>query len=62
MPFQKNNPHRYRKKLCRPLGKVIGFRGYEGQTEQLKAVPDWQERLRLFVEQLIQESLQNDNI
>lgn len=55
MPFKKNNQYRYTKKLQRPLGKMIGFRGYEGQNEQLKAVPDWQEKLRLYVDKLIKE-------
>jgi hypothetical protein len=55
MPFQKNNQYRYIKKLKRPVGKMIGFRGYEDQNERLKDVPDWQERLRLYVDQLIEE-------
>jgi hypothetical protein len=54
MPFQKNNQYRYTKKLNRPLGKIIGFRGYEGQNEKLKNVPDWQEKLRLYVDKLIE--------
>jgi hypothetical protein len=29
--------------------QAIAFKGYEGQKEKLKAVPDWQERLREFV-------------
>jgi hypothetical protein len=55
MPFQKNN-HKLgaKKRLNRPLDKeTIGFKGYEGQKEKLKAVPDWQERLREFVDKLI---------
>jgi hypothetical protein len=55
MPFQENNEYRYTKKLERPLGKVIGFRSYEGQSEKLKNVPDWQEQLRLYVDKLIKE-------
>ncbi|WP_246275687.1 hypothetical protein [Brasilonema bromeliae] len=60
MPFEKNNPHRYTRKLKRPLGKMIGFRGYEGQSEQLKTVPNWQERLRQFVDQLICDLPKNE--
>ncbi|GAX46023.1 hypothetical protein NIES4075_70440 [Tolypothrix sp. NIES-4075] len=60
MPFDKDNPHRYERKLKRPLGKMIGFRGYENQNEQIKAVPDWQERLREYVEQLISENSPQD--
>lgn len=62
MPFQKNNKYRYEKKLKRPLGKMIGFRGYEEQHEKIKTVPNWQERLREFVDQLIAENdPQKDN-
>lgn len=56
MPFQKGNKLGAKKLLKRPLDKeTIGFKGYEGQKEKLKAVADWQERLRLFVDELIQE-------
>jgi hypothetical protein len=61
MPFQKGHKLGAKKRLERTLDKeVIAFKGYEGQKEKLKAVPDWQERLRLFIDDLIQESLQND--
>lgn len=57
MPFQKNNKLGAKKILNRPLGKqIIGFRGYEGQKEKLKLVPDWQEKLRSYVDQLIAEN------
>lgn len=56
MPFQKNHQLGARKRLNRPLDKeTIGFKGYEGQKEKLKAVPDWQERLREFVDKLISD-------
>ncbi len=56
MPFQNKNQLGAKKRLKRPLDKeVISFRGYEGQKEKLKAVLDWQERLREFVDQLISE-------
>ncbi len=55
MPFQKHNTYGAIKRLARPTDKaVIAFRGYEGQKEKLKAIRDWQERLRLFVDQLIE--------
>jgi hypothetical protein len=61
MPFEKNHKLGAKKILKRPLDKeVIGFKGYEGQKGKLKAVPDWQERLRVFVDELITQSLQND--
>jgi len=54
MPFQKGNKLGAKKQLKKPLDKeVIAFRGYEGQKEKLKAIPDWQERLREFVDQLV---------
>jgi hypothetical protein len=61
MPFQKGNKLGAKKHYSRPLDKeVIAFRGYEGQKEKLKTVPDWQERFRKFVDDLIQESPEND--
>ncbi|WP_445172949.1 hypothetical protein [Microcoleus sp.] len=54
MPFPKNNTFGAKKRLKRPLDKeTIGFKGYEGQRERLKAVPDWPERIREFVDKLI---------
>jgi hypothetical protein len=54
MPFPKNNTFGAKKRLKRSLDKeTIGFKGYEGQRERLKAVPDWPERIREFVDKLI---------
>jgi len=56
MPFQKSNKLGAKKFLPKPLDKQpICFKGYEGQKAQLKTVPNWQERLREYVEQLIAE-------
>lgn len=53
MPFQKGNKLGAKKRIKKPLDKeVIAFRGYKGQKEKLKAIPNWQERLREFVDQL----------
>ncbi|WP_414586291.1 hypothetical protein [Scytonema sp. PCC 10023] len=61
MPFKKGHQLGAKKKLQRPLDKqAIAFKGYEGQKEKLKAVPDWQERLREFVDQLISNLPKND--
>jgi hypothetical protein len=61
MPFQKGNKLGAKKHHSRPLDEeVIAFRGYEGQKEQLKAVPDWQERLREFVDQLLSDLPKNE--
>lgn len=58
MPFQKGHKLGAKKKLDRLLDKeAIAFKGYAGQKEKLKAVPDWQERLRGFVDHLITENL-----
>ncbi|MEH1859967.1 MAG: hypothetical protein V7L21_18645 [Nostoc sp.] len=35
--------------------KPICFKGRLGQKEKLKAVPNWQERLREFVDELIKD-------
>lgn len=56
MAFRKNNKLGAKKFLNRPLdSQPICFRGYEGTKEKLKAVPNWQERLRQFAEKLIEE-------
>lgn len=54
MPFEKGNKLGAKKRLKRPLDKeAIAFKGYKGQKEKLKAVTDWQEKLRGFVDTLI---------
>jgi hypothetical protein len=61
MTFQKGNQLGAKKRLKQPLDKdAIAFKGYEGQKEKLKAVPDWQERLREFVDQLLSEFPKNE--
>jgi hypothetical protein len=61
MPFEKGHKLGARKRLKRPLDKeAIAFKGYEGQKEKLKAVPDWQEQLREFVDQLLSELPKNE--
>ncbi|BAY65775.1 hypothetical protein H6G33_07535 [Calothrix sp. FACHB-1219] len=55
MPFPKNNKIEAKKILKEELDKLpICFQGRFGQREKLKAVPDWQERLREYVDELIQ--------
>lgn len=57
MPFRKNHKLGAQKILSRALDKQpITFKGYEGQKEALKSVPNWQERFREFAEMLINES------
>ena len=61
MPFQKGHKLGAKKRLKRPLSKeAIAFKGYEGQKEKLKAVPDWQEKFREFVDQLISDLPRNE--
>jgi hypothetical protein len=56
MTFKKNHQCGAKKILKKPLdAQPICVRGYEGQKEALKAVPGWQERLREYIDQLIQE-------
>jgi hypothetical protein len=57
MPFRENNKLGAQKILKRSLdNKPICFMGYEGTREKLKSVPDWQNRLRDYVERLIAEN------
>jgi len=54
MTFRKNHKLGAKKFLEKPLDdQPICFRGYKGSKEKLKAVPNWQERLRQYVEELI---------
>lgn len=56
MVFQKKNKLGAKRIYTQPVdSKVIAFRGRIGQIEKLKTVPDWQERLRDYVDQLIEE-------
>jgi hypothetical protein len=56
MPFQKNHKLGAKKFIERPLDQQpICFKGYEGQKEALKVIPDWQSKLRDFVDTLLQE-------
>ncbi|MBE9212336.1 hypothetical protein IQ247_06375 [Plectonema cf. radiosum LEGE 06105] len=54
MPFQKNNQLGAKKIVKGELDQLpICFKGRAGQKEKLKTIPDWQERLREFVDILI---------
>ena len=56
MPFHKNHKLGARKIYARPLDKqIIGFKGFEGQKEKLKNIPNWQNKLRNYVDLLIEE-------
>ena len=57
MVFRKNNKLGAKKFLTRPLDdQPVTFKAYRGNKEALKNVPNWQERLRNYVERLIDES------
>lgn len=59
MPFQKNNPYSYRPDGDAPLDKhPVCFNVRVGVREQLKGVNGWQDRMRAFVDELIQENLE----
>lgn len=56
MPFQKNNQIGAKKIIKEQLdAQPICFKGRLGQKDKLKAVPNWQERLREFVDELIKD-------
>jgi hypothetical protein len=54
MGFQKNNKLGFTSD--EPLDKEpICFKGRKGQKEKLKNIPDWQEKLREFVDMLTEQ-------
>lgn len=56
MPFKKNHKLGALPYGNEPLDtKPISFKGRKGQLDRLKTVPNWQERLRDYVDQLISE-------
>lgn len=60
MPFQKNNQFRMRPYGETPMDKQpLCLKVPIGVKEQLKTIPNWQERLRKFIDELIAESQQN---
>jgi len=55
MPFQKKNKLGFTSK--QPFDKdPVCFKVLPGVKDKLKSVPDWQERLREFVDRLIVEA------
>ncbi len=57
MPFRKKNKLGAQKILAKPLDALpICLKGYQGQKEALKHIPNWQERLRGFIDTLIEEN------
>ncbi len=56
MPFQKFNQIGAKKIFPQLLdNQPICFKGRLGQKDKIKNVPNWQERLRDFVDELIKE-------
>lgn len=59
MPFQKNNKLGFQSMGKEPMDKrPVCFVVRQGIREKLKAIPEWQERLRQYVDQLISETLE----
>jgi hypothetical protein len=57
MGFEKNNQLGFTSNRTRKLAKQpISFKGFEGQLEELKKIPGWQDSLREFVDGLIEKS------
>ncbi|NMF63330.1 hypothetical protein DP113_10780 [Brasilonema octagenarum UFV-E1] len=56
MPFQKNNKLGAKSFNEEPFDKSpVSFCVRKGVKEKLKAIPDWQERLRKLVDELIDD-------
>ena len=56
MTFRKNNKLGAKKFLKTKLdSQPICFKAREGQKEKLKTVPDWQERLRDFIDEMVKD-------
>jgi len=56
MTFKKNHKLGAKKFISEELDQApICFKGRLGQKDKLKAVPNWQERLRVFVDTLIED-------
>ena len=56
MTFKKNNKLGALPYGDKPLGvKPVSFKPRQGQLEKLKTVPNWQERLRNYIDILIEE-------
>ncbi len=54
MTFKKNHELGFVSTRKRKLAKQpISFKGFEGQLEELKKIPGWQDSLREFVDRLI---------
>ena len=57
MPFQKGHKQGAKKTIGRELdSQSISFKGYKGTRDKLRQIPDWQNKLRDYVEQLISET------
>ncbi len=48
--FQENNEYRFTTSRKKPLIKTVTLRLTEEQKQILKNTPDWQERLRHFID------------
>lgn len=56
MPFQSKHKLGAKKFIEKPLDQQpICFKGYEGQKEALKHIPNWQDKLRAFVDALSED-------
>ncbi|KAB8332607.1 hypothetical protein SD80_018680 [Scytonema tolypothrichoides VB-61278] len=61
MPFQKNHRLGAKPLHDKPFDRTpVCFNVRVGVREKLKAVPDWKERLREFVDQLISDLPKNE--
>lgn len=57
MPFRKNNKLGAKSLNEKPFDKTpVCFNVREGIREKLKTIPDWKERLRKVIDEMIEES------
>lgn len=57
MKFQTNHKLGFVTKRERKLAKTaISFKPFEGQAEELKKIPGWQDSLREYIDRLIEDA------
>ena len=57
--FQKGNKLGFTTNRTEPLTKLVGLRISDRQKEALKNIPNWQEKLRLYIDQMIKNGGEN---
>ena len=56
MPFKKDHKYRWKPESSASLDKSpICFKGRVGQKEALQDIPDWQDKVRDYIDDLIEQ-------